>query len=53
MVDLVEESPYRFRIDRRAPMRVPGVVFASRALLPDAARTRSLEQVANVGDAAR
>jgi hypothetical protein len=29
-------------------MRVPGVVFASRLLLPDAAVDRSLEQVANV-----
>ncbi|TCC00216.1 RtcB family protein [Micromonospora zingiberis] len=47
-MELVEESPYRFRIDRRDPMRVPGVVFASRALLPDPAGDRSLEQVANV-----
>jgi tRNA-splicing ligase RtcB len=29
-------------------MRVPGIVFASRELLPDAAGDRSLEQVANV-----
>ncbi|RKR92023.1 tRNA-splicing ligase RtcB [Micromonospora pisi] len=47
-MELVEESPYRFRIDQRDPMRVPGVVFASRALLPDIAGDRSLEQVANV-----
>ncbi|MFI7428018.1 RtcB family protein [Micromonospora sp. NPDC049836] len=47
-MDLVEESPYRFRIDRHDPMRVPGVVFASRSLLPDAGADRSLEQVANV-----
>ncbi|SCG36517.1 RtcB family protein [Micromonospora coxensis] len=47
-MDLVEEAPYRFRIDRHDPMRVPGVVFASRSLLPDAAGDRSLEQVANV-----
>ncbi|MFC0007697.1 RtcB family protein [Micromonospora siamensis] len=47
-MELVEESPYRFRIDRRDPMRVPGVVFASRSLLPDAGEDRSLEQVANV-----
>ncbi|GAB2761229.1 RtcB family protein [Streptomyces bullii] len=45
-VDLVEDSPYRFRIPPRAPMRVPGVVFASRDLLADA--EQSLEQVANV-----
>ncbi|WP_229401645.1 RtcB family protein [Micromonospora okii] len=47
-MELVEESPYRFRIDRRDPMRVPGVVFASRALIPDVGADRSLEQVANV-----
>jgi tRNA-splicing ligase RtcB len=47
-VELVEESPYRFRIDRRGAMRVPGVVFASRGLLPDAEADRSLDQVANV-----
>ncbi|MFI7517275.1 RtcB family protein [Micromonospora echinofusca] len=47
-MELVEESPYRFRIDRHDPMRVPGVVFASRSLLPDAGEDRSLEQVANV-----
>ncbi|WBC16076.1 RtcB family protein [Micromonospora sp. WMMA1998] len=47
-MDLVEESPYRFRIDRREEMRVPGVVYASPALLPDAGSDKSLEQVANV-----
>jgi tRNA-splicing ligase RtcB (3'-phosphate/5'-hydroxy nucleic acid ligase) len=45
---LVQESPYRFRIDKHGAMRVPGVVFASRDLLPDVAADRSLEQVANV-----
>jgi tRNA-splicing ligase RtcB len=47
-VELVEEAPYRFRIDPYEGMRVPGVVFASRDLLPDPAEDRSLEQVANV-----
>ncbi|SCF13303.1 tRNA-splicing ligase RtcB [Micromonospora viridifaciens] len=47
-MELVEESPYRFRIDRHDPMRVPGVVFASRSLLPDAGADKSLDQVANV-----
>jgi tRNA-splicing ligase RtcB len=47
-MELVAESPYRLRIERRDAMRVPGVVFASRALLPDPAEDRSLEQVANV-----
>ncbi|GAA3768664.1 RtcB family protein [Streptomyces phyllanthi] len=45
-VGLVEERPCRFRIEPRGPMRVPGVVFASRDLLHDAAQ--SLEQVVNV-----
>ncbi|SBT41142.1 RtcB family protein [Micromonospora auratinigra] len=47
-MDLVEETPYRFRIDRRDPMRVPGVVFATRSLLPDVDADRSLDQVADV-----
>ncbi|MEV0810079.1 RtcB family protein [Micromonospora sp. NPDC050200] len=47
-MELVEEAPYRFRIDRHDPMRVPGVVFATRSLLPDVGADRSLEQVANV-----
>ncbi|MGC1215022.1 MAG: RtcB family protein [Micromonospora sp.] len=47
-MELVEESPYRFRIDRHDPMRVQGVVFASRSLLPDAGADKSLDQVANV-----
>ncbi|MFD7275561.1 RtcB family protein [Streptomyces sp. NPDC059862] len=45
-MELVEERPYRFRIDPYDGMRVPGVVFASRDLLSDA--EQSLEQVANV-----
>ncbi len=45
-MELVEERPYRFRIDPRREMRVPGVVFASRELLRDA--EKSLEQVVNV-----
>ncbi|MBM7494748.1 tRNA-splicing ligase RtcB [Micromonospora luteifusca] len=47
-MELVQESPYRFRIDREAPMRVPGVVFAAPELLPDVGADRSLDQVANV-----
>ena len=45
-MELVEERPYRFRIEPRGNMRVPGVVFASRDLLRDA--EQSLEQVVNV-----
>lgn len=47
-VELVEETPERWRIEPRNGMRVPGIVFASRALLPEVAGDRSLEQVANV-----
>jgi tRNA-splicing ligase RtcB len=47
-VRLVEETPWRFRIEREGPMRVPGVVFASRRLLPDVAGDKALEQVVNV-----
>ncbi|GGU91489.1 RNA-splicing ligase RtcB [Streptomyces albospinus] len=47
-VTVTEESPFRFRIDRQGAMRVPGVVFASRELLPQASGDRALEQVVNV-----
>jgi tRNA-splicing ligase RtcB len=47
-LQLVEETPWRWRIDRSDPMRVPGIVFASRDLLPDVVADRSLEQVVNV-----
>jgi len=49
-VQIVAESPYRFVIPRHGRMRVPGVVFATRALIPDPAGDRSLEQVANVAE---
>ncbi|WP_326846099.1 RtcB family protein [Streptomyces kaniharaensis] len=47
-IALAEESRYRWRIEPHAPMRVPGVVFATRELLPQAAGDKALEQVANV-----
>lgn len=45
-MDLIEERPFRYRIDPHGGMRVPGVVFASRELLADA--ERSLDQVVRV-----
>jgi tRNA-splicing ligase RtcB len=48
LVKLVEETPYRFRIEREGAMRVPGIVFISRALLPEPRQDKSLQQVANV-----
>ncbi|MFF2507596.1 RtcB family protein [Streptomyces sp. NPDC058067] len=45
-MELVEDGPYRYRIERHGSMRVPGVVFASRDLLADA--EHSLAQVVNV-----
>ncbi len=47
-VELVAETPYRWRIDRHGAMRVPGIVFAVKSLLPRVAEDRSLVQVANV-----
>lgn len=47
-LSLHEETPYRWRIDPYGAMRVPGIVFASRALLPAVHGDRSLQQVANV-----
>jgi tRNA-splicing ligase RtcB len=45
---LVEETPVRWRIDPVGAMQVPGIIFASRSLLPDLASDRSLQQVVNV-----
>lgn len=46
--ELVADTPFRWTIARQGAMRVPGVVFASRALLPSALGDRSIEQVMNV-----
>jgi tRNA-splicing ligase RtcB len=48
MIDLVEEAPGRWRMEPTGAMRVPGVIFASAALLPDQAQDQTLQQVANV-----
>src|SRR6516225_11958259 len=45
---ITEESPYRFRIEQEGAMRVPGIVFASRSLLPRDPGDMTLTQVANV-----
>lgn len=45
---IVKETPYRFRIEQEGAMRVPGIVFASRSLLPDEHEDMALAQVANV-----
>jgi tRNA-splicing ligase RtcB (3'-phosphate/5'-hydroxy nucleic acid ligase) len=45
---IVEETAWRFRIEPEGPMRVPGVVFVSKKLLPDIRSDKALEQVANV-----
>lgn len=45
---IVEETPYRFRIEREGAMRVPGIVFASRSLLPHDPGDMTLAQVVNV-----
>jgi len=47
-LELVEETPVRWRIEPRGGMRVPGIVFASRTLLPQIGSEQVLQQVANV-----
>lgn len=42
-LELIEETPVRWRIERREPMRVPGIVFGSGALLPRAASEQVLQ----------
>ncbi|TCN31180.1 hypothetical protein EV644_12954 [Kribbella orskensis] len=45
---IVEETPYRLRIEPEGRMRVAGIVFASRTLLPHAEQDKALQQVCNV-----
>jgi tRNA-splicing ligase RtcB len=45
---LVADSEFRHRIERTGRMRVPGVVYASKDVLPQATGDKALEQVANV-----
>jgi tRNA-splicing ligase RtcB len=47
-IKLVQETPVRWRIDPQGEMRVPGIVYASQALLPAVVGDRSVEQVVNV-----
>ena len=47
-LELFQETPFQWRIEKHGDMRVPGRVFASSALLPDIATDEALRQVANV-----
>ena len=46
-MELIQEGAYRFRIPAQGRMRVPGIVFASRALLTE---EQALQQVINVAE---
>jgi tRNA-splicing ligase RtcB (3'-phosphate/5'-hydroxy nucleic acid ligase) len=50
MVVLVPDGLCRWRIEATGGMRVPGVVFASKPLLPSAPGDLTLQQVANVAN---
>lgn len=47
-MQIIEETPYRFRIVQEGAMRVPGIVYASHDLVPDLNGDPSLVQVADV-----
>jgi len=47
-IPLTQETPVRWRIEMHGDMKVPGIVFASDALLPDVMSDQSLQQVVNV-----
>ncbi len=49
-MEIIAESRYRLVIPRHGRMRVPGVVFATRSLIPDPGADRALEQVVNVAE---
>jgi tRNA-splicing ligase RtcB len=46
--DLIADSAFRWTLPRRGAMRVPGVIYASKTLLPSAFGDRSIDQVMNV-----
>jgi tRNA-splicing ligase RtcB len=45
---LQQIDPWRYEIPREGDMRVPGLVFASAAMIEDIGQDQSLQQVANV-----
>lgn len=45
--ELLQDAPWRWRIERTGRMRVPGIVYATASLLPPAG-DESLHQVADV-----
>jgi tRNA-splicing ligase RtcB len=45
---LVADGPDRWRMDRAGAMRVPGIVYASQALMSEVIDDAALDQVANV-----
>ena len=49
MVELRKIDEYRWEIERRGSMKVPGRIFASDTLIRDIIHDRAPEQVANVG----
>src|SRR5438552_19168498 len=48
--DLTQLDEYRWQIAREGAMRVPGVIFASRALLERMLSDRTFEQVKNAAE---
>jgi tRNA-splicing ligase RtcB len=47
-MELIQETPFSFRIAPSGGMKVPGVIFASPSLLPETNLEPLLQQVANV-----
>jgi tRNA-splicing ligase RtcB (3'-phosphate/5'-hydroxy nucleic acid ligase) len=47
-LSLVADGPDRWRIEATGAMRVPGIVYATEALLPELAEDQALTQVVNV-----
>lgn len=46
--ELIQETPWRWRMERTGAMRVPGIVYATAAMLDASDMTPTLQQVANV-----
>jgi tRNA-splicing ligase RtcB (3'-phosphate/5'-hydroxy nucleic acid ligase) len=47
-MDIIQETPYRWRLPKTGGMRVDGIVYADAAMMQDIAGDQSLQQVRNV-----
>ena len=47
-MDIIQETPYRWRLPKTGDMRVDGIVYADERMMSDIRGDQSLQQVRNV-----